>query len=72
MKQPEDNKTIDMWEKPPALWPPILQALTETWGPICPDYEPGCPTCEAWRLAVKYGRVPTDIEVFEEAKRAVP
>ena len=26
----------------------IEEALTEHWGEKCPDYEPGCPTCDAW------------------------
>jgi len=24
-------------------------AMVAEWGERCPDYEAGCPTCEAWR-----------------------
>ena len=24
-------------------------AFEEIWGPRCDEYEPGCPTCDAWR-----------------------
>ena len=26
----------------------IEEALTEYWGPRCPDHEPDCFTCQAW------------------------
>ena len=26
----------------------VYAAIEETWGPRCPDYEPGCPCCNAW------------------------
>lgn len=26
----------------------VEQAITEWWGPRCPDYEKGCPVCDAW------------------------
>lgn len=28
----------------------LLEKHVEEWGEKCPDYEPGCPACEAWRL----------------------
>jgi hypothetical protein len=34
------------------------ERLTKEWGPKCPDYEPGCSTCEAWKLFDKLGVVP--------------
>ena len=27
----------------------VEQAITEHWGPPCPEYERGCPVCDAWR-----------------------
>jgi hypothetical protein len=28
---------------------PVHEALLFYWGDRCPDYEEGCPVCEAWK-----------------------
>ena len=28
---------------------PVHEAVLFFWGERCPDYEQGCPTCEAWK-----------------------
>lgn len=45
--------------------------MTAEWGEKCPEYEAGCPACEAWRLFEgRFGlSVPTCEEV-SEAQRA--
>lgn len=27
----------------------VYAAIAETWGERCPDFEPGCPCCDAWK-----------------------
>lgn len=47
---------------------PIIDGHIKTedyWGPECPDYEPGCACCAAWKLLRSTGRFPTDGEVWE-------
>lgn len=36
---------------------------TQTWGEKCEDYEPQCPTCQAWRLFGETKRAPFNDEV---------
>lgn len=26
----------------------VIEAITEQWGPRCPDFEPACACCQAW------------------------
>jgi hypothetical protein len=33
-------------------------AMVNYWGPECPDFEPGCACCEAWRFWRTNGFVP--------------
>jgi hypothetical protein len=56
-------KRVDFEE----VFPPLAKRkkrMVAEWGERCPDYEPGCPACEAWKLwDFLPGEIPTQEEV---------
>jgi len=42
----------------------IEEATTEWWGQKCPDYEKGCPICDAWK---EYETLQEKIRILDEA-----
>lgn len=37
------------YDRPFNAPPPIVRAINLYWGERCDEYDPDCPTCEAWR-----------------------
>ena len=44
----------------------VEEAITDYWGERCPDYEPECPTCQAWAEYDKMVLNGPHIVVFNE------
>jgi hypothetical protein len=52
---------------------PALDRWTEEhWGPRCPDYEPLCACCVAWRIRDTTGARPRYVQVIEELDKLQP
>lgn len=47
-----------------------IKKLEIGYGPRCKSYEPGCATCEAWKLFDIAQRMPTFKEVYAEMRKA--
>ena len=43
----------------------IEEAMEAQWGERCPDYEPECPCCEAWK---EYDEMMVLLEDYRERK----
>ena len=41
----------------------LLKEMVTAWGTQCPDWEPTCAACQAWKLFKTLNRVPTIDEV---------
>lgn len=39
--------------------PRRIRRVTRVWGERCPDYEPTCASCQAWRIFKQTGDIPT-------------
>jgi hypothetical protein len=49
----------------PALLAYTERAVIAEYGTRCPDHEPGCVICEAWRIFDKLGICPTIAQIKE-------
>jgi len=48
-----------------------IKFMNEFWGERCPDYDPGCPVCQAWRLFETFGEPPDEDDVYSQIMMAV-
>jgi len=51
MKKENLPRTINRHNKHFLRW--LKEKIKEDWGEKCPDYEPECPCCRAWKMFEK-------------------